>query len=338
MLVYKIRPGAGIESLSRSEIPSRPLGTHEVRVRIHAVSLNYRDVIVAKGTYPISSEEPVVPVSDAAGEVIETGSGATRFKRGDRVATSFFPNWVDGEPTPEKTADSLGASGCDGALAEEVVQHEQSLVLIPANLNYIQAATLTCAGLTAWSALFDAGGLKPGDTVLLLGTGGVSIWALQLAKAAGLRSIVTSSSDTKLERAKILGATETINYRKNPEWQQDVQRLTKGRGVDLVVEVGGTQTLSRSVNCARTGGSVAIIGGVSGFGGEFQPFSLIGGTRKLLGITVGSRIALEQLVRFVDVAGIQPAVDRVFQFDEAIQAYEYLESGHHFGKVVIQVA
>ncbi len=338
MLVYKIRPGAGIESLSRSEIPSRPPGTHEVRVRINAVSLNYRDVIVAKGTYPISSEGPVVPVSDAAGEVIETGSGATRFKRGDRVATSFFPNWVDGEPTPEKTADSLGASGCDGALAEEVVQHEQSLVLIPANLNYIQAATLTCAGLTAWSALFDAGGLKPGDTVLLLGTGGVSIWALQLAKAAGLRSIVTSSSDTKLERAKILGATETINYRKNPEWQQDVQRLTKGRGVDLVVEVGGTQTLARSVNCARTGGSVAIIGGVSGFGGEFQPFSLIGGTRKLLGITVGSRIALEQLVRFVDVAGIQPAVDRVFQFDEAIQAYEYLESGHHFGKVVIQVA
>jgi NADPH:quinone reductase-like Zn-dependent oxidoreductase len=337
MLVYKIRPGAGIESLSRSEIPSRPLATHEVRVRIHAVSLNYRDVVVAQGTYPISSEEPVIPVSDAAGEVLETGSGVTRFARGDRVATSFFPNWVDGEPTPEKTADSLGASGCDGALAEEVVQHEQSLVLIPTSLNYIQAATLTCAGLTAWSALFGAGSLKPGDTVLLLGTGGVSIWALQLAKAAGLRSIVTSSSDTKLERAKSLGATETINYRKNPEWQQDVQHITQGRGVDLVAEVGGTLTLARSVNCVRAGGSVAIIGGVSGFGGEFQPFSLIAGARKLLGILVGNRMALEQLVRFVDVARIQPVIDRVFRFDEAIQAYDYLQSGAHFGKVVIQV-
>jgi NADPH:quinone reductase-like Zn-dependent oxidoreductase len=165
--------------------------------------------------------------------------------------------------------------------------------------------------------------------VLILGTGGVSIWALQLAKAAGLRSIITSSSDAKLERAKTLGATETINYRTNREWQQVVQRLTNGRGVDLVLEVGGTETLSRSINSARMGGSVAIIGGVSGFGGEFQPFSLIGGARKLLGVLVGSRTDLEQLTRFVDLAAIQPVVDRVFPFDEAIQAYEYLESGRH---------
>jgi NADPH:quinone reductase-like Zn-dependent oxidoreductase len=185
---------------------------------------------------------------------------------------------------------------------------------------------------------FVAGGLKPGDSVLILGTGGVSIWALQLAKAAGLRSIITSSSDAKLERAKTLGARETINHRTNREWQQVVQRLTNGRGVDLVLEVGGTETLSRSINSARMGGSVAIIGGVSGFGGEFQPFSLIGGARKLLGVLVGSRTDLEQLTRFVDLAAIQPVVDRVFPFDEAIQAYEHLESGRHFGKVVIHVA
>jgi len=176
-----------------------------VRVRIHAVSLNYRDIVVAKGTYPISSEEPVVPVSDAAGEVIETGSGVTRFERGDRVATSFFPNWVDGEPTPEKTADSLGASGCDGALAEEVVQHEQSLVLIPASLEYIQAATLTCAGLTAWSALFGAGGLKPGDTVLILVPvvfrSGLFSWPKRQACAASLPLPAT----TKLDRRRFSG-------------------------------------------------------------------------------------------------------------------------------------
>lgn len=337
MLVYKIRPGAGIASLERSETPSRTLGADEVRVRIHAVSLNYRDLMVAKGSYRVSSDQPVVPVSDAAGEVIETGPAVTRFQGGDRVATCFFPNWMDGEPTPEKTAGALGAAS-DGALAEEVVQDEQSLVLMPSSLDYVHAATLTCAGLTAWNALFLAGSLKPGDSVLLLGTGGVSIWALQLAKAAGLRGIITSSSDAKLEKAKVLGADTAINYRSVPEWQEEVLRQTGGRGVDLALEVGGRETLARSVNATRMGGSIAVIGGVSGFGGEFQPFELIGGARKLIGIYVGHRAALEQLIRFVDFAAIKPVVDRVFPFDEAIQAYEHLESGRHFGKVVIQVA
>lgn len=337
MQVYKIRPGAGITSLERSEAPSRPLGANDVRVRIHAVSLNYRDLMIAKGNYLILPENPIIPVSDAAGEVIETGAAVTRFKRGDRVMTAFFPNWIDGEPTREKTGDALGGN-IDGVLAEEVVLHERSLARMPESLDFAQSATLPCAGLTALNALFLSGGLKPGNSVLLLGTGGVSIWALQMAKAAGLTSIITSSSDAKLERARALGANATINYRTTTEWQDEVQRLTSGRGVDLVVEVGGTGTFARSVNSARMGGSVAIIGGVSGFGGEFRPFDVIPTARKLFGVFVGSRTDLEQLARFVDAASIKPVVDRVFPFDQAREAFAYLDAGQHFGKVVIQVA
>lgn len=337
MKVYKVRPGSGIGGLERHDIPSRSLGANEVRVRIHAASLNYRDLMVAKDASFAPTDQTVVPMSDGAGEVVETGPAVTRFRPGDRVVTTFFPNWIDGEATKEKTAGALGA-GVDGVLAEEVIQHEQSLVGIPASLDDVQASTLSCAGLTAWTALFQATSAKPGDSVLLLGTGGVSVWALQLAKAAGLRCIVTSSSDAKLDRARELGADATINYRATPEWQEDVRQMTGGRGVDLVLEVGGAGTLARSVVSTRIGGSIAIIGGVSGFGGEFRPFDLIGGARKMVGFTVGNRTGLEQLARFVDVAGIKPVVDRTFAFEQAREAYGYLESGQHFGKVVIRVA
>ncbi|MES2676244.1 MAG: NAD(P)-dependent alcohol dehydrogenase [Pseudomonadota bacterium] len=336
MSAYKIRSGAGISGLQLVDIPTRALMPHEVRVSVHAVSLNYRDLMVADNTYPVSTDQPLVPGSDAAGEVTEVGASVTRFKVGDRVLTVFFPNWIDGAPGSEKTAGALGA-GDDGVLAEELIAHEQALVKIPAQLDYIAASTITCAGLTAWNTLFCAAALKPGATVLLLGTGGVSIWALQLAKAAGLRSIITSSSDEKLARARELGAFATINYRTTPDWQDEVLRLTEGRGVDLVLEVGGTDTLARSVNSTRIGGSVAIIGGVSGFGGEFQPFALIGSSRKLLGIFVGNRAQLEELVQFVEFAGISPIVDKIFPFDQAQAAYQHLKSGKHFGKVVIKV-
>jgi NADPH:quinone reductase-like Zn-dependent oxidoreductase len=223
-------------------------------------------------------------------------------------------------------------------LAEEVVLHEDALVTIPAHLTYIEAATLPCAGVTAWNSLFVEGGLRAGDSVLLLGTGGVSIWALQLAKAAGLRAIITSSSNKKLERARDLGAAATINYKTTSEWQKEVLQLTDGLGVDLVLEVGGQGTLTRSIASTRMGGTVAIIGGVSGFGGEFNPLALIGGAKRLSGIFVGSRSMFEDLNRFLTVAEIHPVIDRVFPFQQAHDAYTYLKRAGHFGKVVIEVS
>ena len=336
MRAYRIKPGSGIEGLELFEAPAPDLGAHEVRVRIRAVSLNYRDLMVARGTYPVPGGRPVIPCSDGAGEVLATGSQVTRFKAGDRAAASFFPNWIDGEITPEKTAVSLGGA-VEGMLSEEVVLPESALAAIPARLDFAEAATLPCAGVTAWNALFAAGSLKPGSTVLLLGTGGVSIMAQQLAMAAGMRIIVTSSDNEKLARARALGAGDVINHGTNPEWQEEVLRLTSGRGVDLVVEVGGEGTAQRSAASTRAGGTIAIIGGVSGFGNALPPGSLIFGAKRALGIFVGSRAMLEDLTRFVDIAGIRPAVDRVFAFEEAHHAYAYLEAGKHFGKIVITV-
>jgi NADPH:quinone reductase-like Zn-dependent oxidoreductase len=337
MQAYQIVAGHDIAGLQPFQPESREPGPHEVRVRIRAVSLNYRDLMVAQGNYLAISGEPVVPTSDGAGEVIAVGREVTRFRPGDRVVTSFFPKWLDGEPTPVNTAGSLGAIA-DGVLGEEVVLHEDALVAMPEHLDFVEASTLPCAAVTAWNTLFVAGGLKPGQSVLLLGTGGVSIWALQLAKAAGLRTIITSSSDAKLARARDLGADETINYRTTPEWQEEVLRLTGGRGVDLVVEVGGEGTLGRSLACARYGGTVAVIGGVSGFGASgIAPIDLIGGGKRLVGIYVGSRAMAEDLYRFVGTAGIRPVVDRVFPFTQSREAYQYLADGQHFGKVVIRV-
>ena len=327
--------GAGIQGLTMAEVPVVDLGANDVRVRMRAVSLNYRDLMIARGTYGVASSKPLIPASDGAGEVIEVGKAVSRFKAGDRVATTFFPQWIDGRPTPAKTSQALGGN-VNGVLTQEIVTAEHSLAHVPRNLDFNEAATLTCAGVTAWNSLFVAGELKAGDSVLLLGTGGVSIWGLQLAKAAGIRTIITSSSDEKLARAKALGAHATINYRSTPEWQQEVLQLTGG-GVNLVIEVGGTGTLKRSVAATAMGGTVAIVGGVSGFGGDFEPFALIGGARRLSGIYVGSRQMLEDLNRLVEVANIHPVVDRVFPFEAVREAYAFLDAGKHFGKVVIQL-
>jgi NADPH:quinone reductase-like Zn-dependent oxidoreductase len=307
-------------------------------MRVHAVSLNYRDLMVASGTYLVTIDDPIVPCSDGAGEVLEVGPGTTRFQVGDRVAASFFPYWQDGMPTPERTRHALGGD-IDGMLAEEVVLHEEALVKIPPRLSYIEAATFPCAGVTAWNAIFvSSNQIKPGDTVLLLGTGGVSVLGLQLARAAGLKAIITSSSDDKLQRARELGASATINYNTTPEWQEEVQRLTHDLGANVVLEVGGQGTINRSVAAAAMGGSVAIIGGVSGFGGEVNPASLLTGAKRLVGIFVGSRAMLENVMRFAEVNDIHPVVDRVFPFAEAQEAYRYMASGAHFGKVVIDVS
>jgi NADPH:quinone reductase-like Zn-dependent oxidoreductase len=307
-----------------------------VQIRVHAVSLNYRDLMIARGDYPISSDKPLIALADGAGEVIAVGAQVTRFRVGDRVAATYFTDWLDGAPTPEKTARVPGAS-VDGMLAEEVVMHEDALVAVPPHLDFAEAATLTCAGVTAWHAVFVEGHVKPGNSVLLLGTGGVSIWALQLAKAAGLRTFITSSSDEKLKRARSLGADETINYRTVPEWDQEVLRLTGGRGVDLVVEVGGHGTLNRSVAATGTRGTIALVGGVEGFAAELEIMPLLVGAKRMTGIVVGSRTMFEDLNRFVSAALIRPVIDRVFEFGHAREALAYLSSGAHFGKVVIKV-
>jgi NADPH:quinone reductase-like Zn-dependent oxidoreductase len=337
MRAYQILPGEGIDGLQCVDFPDRELGTGEVRVRVHAVSLNHRDLMVAGGNYLVTVDDPIIPCSDGAGEVVATGAGVTRVQPGDRVVASFFPYWHDGHTGPDKIRHALGGD-MDGMLAEDVVLDEGALVPIPAGMTYVDAATLPCAGVTAWNAIFEsANAIRPGDTVLLLGTGGVSILGLQLAKAAGLDTIVTSSSDAKLQRAKDLGARHVINYRTTPEWQEEVLRATGGMGAHVVLEVGGQGTVNRSIASAAMGGSVAIIGSVSGAGGDVNPATLMASAKRLVGIFVGSRTMLEKVVRFADTTGLQPVVDRVFTFDQAREAYRHMASGSHFGKVVIAV-
>ncbi|MFT0173063.1 zinc-dependent alcohol dehydrogenase family protein [Paraburkholderia mimosarum] len=338
MKAWKLKAGSGYGALARTDFTPHTPGAHDVVVKIHAASLNYRDLMFARGDYLGLGDAPLVPVADGAGEVVELGAAVTRFKPGDRVINTYFPHWADGAPAPSKVRESAGAQ-FDGVLAERFVATESSLVAIPAHLSYEEAATISCAGVTAWNAIFADGHALPGATVALLGTGGVSIWALQLAHAAGLRTIITSSSDAKLERARALGASETINYRSHPEWQDEVLRLTGGEGADIVVEVGGRDTLPRSVAATKMGGLVSIIGGVTSFAGpELGLLSVIGGMKRLHGIMVGSRAMLEDVTRLVAAQQIRPVVDRVFGFDEAPEAYAWLEAGKHFGKVVIRVA
>ena len=338
MKAYQLRPGAGVSELRLADIPVPTPAAHEVLIKTHAASINYRDLMYARGDYINLKDAPLVPLGDGAGEVIAVGASVTRVKRGDRVTHSYFPGWIDGIPDPSKVATSFGTH-IDGALAESFLAHEDAVVPIPSYLNYVEAATLSCAGTTAWNTLFADGGLKPGATVLLQGTGGLSVLTLQLAKASGLRAIITSSSDEKLARAQALGADATINYRTTPEWQDEVLKLTEGRGVDLTVEVGGSGTLRRSLTATRMGGTVSVIGGITGFGDTLlQPLEIIRGMKRLSGILVGSRTMLDDLARFLSVVKIHPVIDREFAFDEAALAYDYLKSGRHFGKIVIRVA
>ncbi|WP_454720574.1 MULTISPECIES: zinc-dependent alcohol dehydrogenase family protein [Cupriavidus] len=337
MKAYLLQAGAGSEALSMADRAPRPLGPREVRVRLRAAALNARDLAFARGAFPNPPAHPIVPLVDGCGEVVETGAEVTRFSVGERVITSYYPRWIDGEIAPARTAVSYGAQ-IDGTLAQELVADQEGLVRAPVTLDDRAAATLPCAGLTAWHALFGAAPFRPGASVLLLGTGGVSTWALQLARAAGLFPIITSSRDAKLERARMLGARATVNYRATPEWQREVTALTGGQGADLVVEVGGEGTLARSLQACRAGGTVVVVGRVAGGGGvSIEPGALIGGAKRLAGITAGSRAMLEDLVRFVDAAAIMPAIDKVFGFSEARAAYDHVAHGQHFGKTVIDI-
>lgn len=337
MKAWTIQTHGGVEGLSLVEQPTPEPGAGEVLVRMRAVSVNYRDLITLHAQRPGNLPPPLVPCSDGAGEVVAVGANVTRWKPGDRVAGIFFHGWVDGRFELKYHATAGGGS-VHGWLREFVVWPEHGLVSVPAQLSFEEAATLPCAAVTAWQALFTRGGLRAGETVLVLGTGGVSIFALQLAAAAGARVIVTSSSDEKLARARELGAWATVNYKTTPEWDKEVWRLTEKRGVDHVVEVGGPGTLGKSMNSVAAGGQIALIGVLTGFGApDASLFPVVARNVRLDGIYVGSRADFEALNTFLTQQNIHPIIDRTFGFDDARAAFAHMEGAGHFGKIAITV-
>jgi NADPH:quinone reductase-like Zn-dependent oxidoreductase len=336
MKAFVIRKGTTtLDGLQRVDRPDPEPGAHEILIRVHATSLNYREHMIVLGQYvggPVDHD--LIPMCDGAGEVVGVGPGVTRFEVGDRVASTFFQCWIDGPPGPHFQA--LG-DPLDGMLAEYVVLSEQGAVAIPKHLSFEQAATLTCAGVTAWNAVMVAGRpVKPGETVLCLGTGGVSIFGLQFARAAGAHVVVTSSSDEKLKRARELGAAEGINYKRYPDWDKTVLGLTAGRGVDHIIETGGIGTLARSYEAVAYAGKIALIGVLAG-PGEANPVVMMLKGATMSGIYVGSRAMFEQMNRAIEVNQIKPVVDRVFPFEQAPDAWRCLASGDFVGKIVIRV-
>jgi NADPH:quinone reductase-like Zn-dependent oxidoreductase len=334
---WQFAPSGDAMTLALREVAAPTPAAGEVAVRVRAVSLNRRDLMMVAGRYgPGGTAANTVPLSDGAGEVIAVGSAVTRFKVGDRVAGIFFEDWLDGAPTAASLATARGGNA-GGMLSEVVVTDDEGLVSIPAHLTYEEAATLPCAGVTAWVGLFKRGGLKAGDFVLLEGTGGVSVFGLQFAAAAGAKPIITSSSDAKLARARELGAFGTVNYRTTPEWQRTVRELTGGAGVDQVLEVGGQDTLPRALEALAYGGHIAIIGGLSGFASDVPVGALMGLNATASGIYVGSRADFEALNAFLTDHKIKPIVDKVFELEDAPAAFAAMDSGDFFGKVVIRL-
>ncbi len=338
MRAYQLpKGGAGIDALTKVERPQPKPAYRQVLIKVAACSLNFRDLGIVRGTYRMPVRENIVPLSDGAGEVVETGAGVTRVKVGDKVAGCFFQRWPGGEPPPDVQAGALGG-GTDGMLAEYVVLEEEGVVKVPAHLSLEEGATLPCAGVTVWNAMMEHAKLVGGQTVLLQGTGGVSVFGLQLARAMGIVSVITSSSDDKLAKAKKLGAAHTINYKTTPDWEKAATEFTGGRGVDHVVEVGGAGTLARSFGAIRVGGRISMIGGLSGAATELDPRLIMARRANIQGISVGSTQMFEALNRAIVANGIKPVIDRVFGFDEARAAYQHMASGAHFGKIVIRVA
>ena len=333
----------GLEHLKSTEQPEPAVTPGMVLIRVHAVSLNYRDLLVAQGQYNPKMQLPRIPCSDGAGEVVAVGDGVRRVKVGDRVCGIFMQRWLDGPLTAEKSKAALGGD-VDGMLAEYVLLSEDGVVRFPEHLSYEEAATLPCAGVTAWNALHHGGDparpLQPGETMLVQGTGGVSIFALQFAKLLGARVIGTSSSEEKLARAHSMGLTAGCNYRERPEWSRWVTEVTDGLGADRIIEVGGAGTFGQSLRAARVEGMVAQIGVLSG-GVTADPLALTPILHKQLrvqGIYVGSRAMFEQMNAAIAEVQLHPVVDKVFAFKQAMDAFAHMQSGAHFGKIVVRVA
>ncbi len=336
MKVYEIPANpTKLEDLRLTDRPDPKPSPYDVLVRLRAAALNYRDHAIITGKYRYGVERAVIPCSDGAGEVLSVGAKVTRFRPGDRVIPTFFQIWIDGAPPKNRAA--LGAP-LDGTLAELICLHEDGFVAMPKSFSFEQAATLPCAGPTAWNALMSAGTrVKPGDTVLCLGTGGVSMFALQFARAAGCRVIVTSSSDAKIERARSLGASDGVNYRTHPDWEKEILKLTDGRGVDCVIENGGIATLQRSFECVGWAGKVCLIGVLGGREGSANPHDLMFKSASMQGIGVGSRASLEQLIQAMEVNRLKPLIDQVFSFDRAPEAFHLQAAASFMGKIAITI-
>ena len=311
----------------------RALRPHEIRMKVKAASLNYRDLLTFDD--PDGNKDGLVPLSDAAGEIVEIGSGVRNWKIGDRVSPGFFPAWTDGAFSQSHLSNALGGGQTDGVLSEHAIADEAALVAIPDYLGFHEAAALPCAGVTAWHALFERGKIQPEHTVLVQGTGGVALLGLQMASAIGARVIVTSSSDEKLARARALGAWQTINYKSQPDWDQIAVELTDGRGVDHILELGGPSSYDRSITAIAPGGQIAQIGVLSGFGARPDMTPLQFKNAAVNGICVGSVAHYANLNRFLQKHGIHPVIDAEFAFDDAGAAYELLRSASHFGKITI---
>jgi len=335
MKAIRLQGSGGLERLTVAEMdePGSPQ-EGEILVRLHASSLNYHDYLVALGK--ISTVDGLIPLSDGAGIIEQIGEGVSEFAVGDHVVSCFFPEWQNGEAISSDFAKTPG-DGLDGYARERVVRPANWFTRAPTNYSHTEAATLPTAGLTAWRALVSDGPLKAGETVLALGTGGVSMFALQFAKMMGALTIVTSSSDEKLARARALGADHTINYRQYPNWAEQVLDRTNGRGVDHVIEVGGPDTLPQSINACRIGGHIAFIGVLTGFSGPIPTVALLTRQVRLQGLTVGSRQQQIEMIRALDANDMKPIIDKTFPLQDLIEAFRYEASGAHFGKICIEI-
>ncbi|MEM1298750.1 MAG: NAD(P)-dependent alcohol dehydrogenase [Pseudomonadota bacterium] len=336
MRQWQIVSDGGVDALSLAEVETPSPGPGEVRVRMRANSINYRDLTTIEDPIPRGLTFPTVPNSDAAGEVTAVGEGVTEVGVGDRVASCFFADWEAGECSPRAMGSALGGAR-QGVLAEEVVLPERGVIPVPGDLSFEEAATLPCAALTAWHALTQPRPVMAGETVLLLGTGGVSVFAQQFCALMGARTIVTSSSDDKLARMQALGANEIINYRTTPDWEKTVLDLTSGLGVDRVVEVGGPGTLQKSIDAVRVGGTIGLIGILTGMAGQVSPTALMRKSITLRGIYVGPRAMFCEMNTAIDAHGLRPMIDQSFAFEDARTAYHTMRAAGHLGKIVIRV-
>jgi len=332
MRVYEIQGSGGVDALAVNERELAAPASHEVRVRMKANAINYRDLATIENPVGRGFDFPRVPNSDGAGEITAVGADVTGFNVGDRVASCFFQNWPAGGISAGAMASALGGAR-DGVLSEEVNLSAEGVIRFPDHLSYAEAACLPCAGLTAWNCLMVQGQMKAGDTILLIGTGGVSVFGLQLAAMSGVRAIITSSSDAKLERAREMGAWETINYRETPNWHEEVLRLTEGRGVDVALETGGGGTLPNTIEAVRVGGTISLIGVLTG--GEINPTPVMRKSIRLQGVYVGSRDMFTDMNAAIDANGMKPVIDKEFSFDDAREAYHAMRAAGHFGKIVI---